>query len=266
MACALAETQVVGVASNVTFLSAVVAQPDFAAGKLDTGFIPRHEAQLLPPPQSAPDDALALAALHALLTQPAHPAAGDPHSPWRNSGGWRLNGTGLHVLRFRDGERTVSVTVHYLRDDWRLDLPGGAADARATLGNGGAVTAVVGDRTLRATVVRAQADIDVFLNGQRWRLVVDDPLEASGAAEHGAGRLTAPMPGKVLKLLVKAGDAVQRGAPLMVLEAMKMEHTIAAPADGTVSAVNFQAGEQVSEGAELLAFEANGTRAKGRRT
>ena len=114
--------------------------------------------------------------------------------------------------------------------------------------------------------MRGGNDIDVFADGHRWRLTVDDPLEASTATEHGAGRLTAPMPGKVLKLLVKAGDAVKRGAPLMVLEAMKMEHTIAAPADGTVTAVNFQVGEQVSEGAELLAFEATGKTAKGKQT
>ena len=266
MASALAETQVVGVASNVTFLSAVVAQPDFAKGELDTGFIPRHEAQLLPPPAPVPDDALALAAVHALLARSQEAArraqsSGDPNSPWHTTGGWRLNDTGRHALRFRDGERAVSVMVHYLKDGWRLDLPGGAVEARGKLGADGDLTATIGGRLVHATVVRGGNDIDVFAGGQRWRLTVDDPLEASAAAEHGAGRLTAPMPGKVLKLLVKAGDAVQRGAPLMVLEAMKMEHTIAAPADGTVTGVNFQAGEQVSEGAELLAFEAKGKKA-----
>ncbi|MCX7355754.1 MAG: hypothetical protein NTY59_13165 [Alphaproteobacteria bacterium] len=271
MAAALAETQVVGVASNVAFLSAVVAQPDFAKGQLDTGFIPRHEAQLLPPPQPVPDDALALAAIHALLARAETAAlraqsSGDPHSPWHSTGGWRVNDVGRHALRFRDGERVVAVMVHYLKDGWRLDLPGGAIEARGSLGTDGDIAATIGGRTLRATVVRGGNDIDVFADGHRWRLTVDDPLEASTATEHGAGRLTAPMPGKVLKLLVKAGDAVKRGAPLMVLEAMKMEHTIAAPADGTVTAVNFQVGEQVSEGAELLAFEATGKTAKGKQT
>ncbi|MGE0094710.1 MAG: acetyl-CoA carboxylase biotin carboxylase subunit [Alphaproteobacteria bacterium] len=271
MASALAQTQVVGVASNVTFLSAVVAQPDFAAGQLDTGFIPRHEAALLPPQAPAPDDALALAVLHEVLARAARAkaraaASGDPHSPWHTTGGWRLNDTGRHALRLRDGERTVEVMVHYRKDGWRLDLPGGVAEARGRLDADGDIAATIGGRTLHATVVRAGAEIDVFLGGQRWRLVVDDPLAAAAASEQGTGHLTAPMPGKVLKLLVQAGDTVARGAPLMVLEAMKMEHTIAAPADGTVTAVNFQAGEQVSEGAELLAFEANGKTAKGKRT
>jgi 3-methylcrotonyl-CoA carboxylase alpha subunit len=272
MAAALAATQVVGVASNVAFLSAVVAQPDFVAGQLDTGFIPRHEAALLPPPAPVPDDALAAAALHAVLARAERAraraaASGDPHSPWHSTGGWRLNDTGRHVLRFRDGERVVAVTVHYLKAGWRLELPGGAVDARGELGADGDVAAALGGRSLRATVVRAGAEIDVFLDGRRWRLMVDDPLAAAEAAEHGAGRLTAPMPGKVLKLLVQAGQSVKHGAPLMVLEAMKMEHTIAAPADGTVASVNFQAGEQVSEGAELLEFEAagEGKAAKGNR-
>ena len=263
MASALAGTQVVGVASNVAFLSAVVAQSDFAAGTLDTGFIPRHEAALLPPPSPVPDDALALAAIHALLARAETAArravsSGDPHSPWHSTGGWRLNDVGRHALRFRDGERGVAVMVHYLKDGWRLDLPGGAIEARGRLDADGDVAATIDGRTLRATVVREGNEIDVFADGRRWRLAVDDPLEAAASAEHGAGRLTAPMPGKVLKLLVGKGQAVARGAPLMVLEAMKMEHTIAAPADGTVTAVHFQAGEQVSEGAELLAFEAKG--------
>jgi 3-methylcrotonyl-CoA carboxylase alpha subunit len=80
-------------------------------------------------------------------------------------------------------------------------------------------------------------------------------LETAGGLEAAGGRLTAPMPGKVVSVLVAAGDGVKRGAPLIVLEAMKMEHTIAAPGDGEIRAVHFQAGDLVEEGADLLDFE-----------
>ena len=82
-----------------------------------------------------------------------------------------------------------------------------------------------------------------------------DPLDAAGELDDAGGRLTAPMPGKIISVQVKDGDVVTRGAPLVVLEAMKMEHTIAAPGDGRVVKIHYQAGDLVEEGADLLEFE-----------
>jgi 3-methylcrotonyl-CoA carboxylase alpha subunit len=88
------------------------------------------------------------------------------------------------------------------------------------------------------------------------RLRLIDPLGAAAEAEAGPGRMTAPMPGKVIQINVTPGQAVERGAPLMVLEAMKMEHAISAPADGKIAQVHYAVGDLVEEGAELIAFEA----------
>ena len=96
----------------------------------------------------------------------------------------------------------------------------------------------------------------VFLAGETWRLVEIDPLAAHEGDDSGAGSLTAPMPGRVTQLLVGTGDSVRRGEPLMIIEAMKMEHTVAAPVDGTVEAVRFAVGDLVEEGAELIALAA----------
>ena len=103
----------------------------------------------------------------------------------------------------------------------------------------------------------------VFFDGESWVFEAIDPLAPPVGADAAAGRLTAPMPGRVVQVLVWAGDAVRQGQPMMVVEAMKMEHTIAAPRDGTVAAVHFAPGELVEEGAELIAL-ADGDEAPGR--
>src|SRR5207249_9790645 len=95
----------------------------------------------------------------------------------------------------------------------------------------------------------------VFAATESWQLDEIDPLAPPARVDVTAGRLTAPMPGRVVELLVRPGEAVRRGQPLLVVEAMKMEHTIAAPRDGTVAAVNFATGDLVEEGVELIALE-----------
>jgi len=96
----------------------------------------------------------------------------------------------------------------------------------------------------------------VFLAGESWRLVEIEPLARAAGEDPTAGLLTAPMPGRVTQLMVEPGDHVRRGEPLIVIEAMKMEHTVAAPADGVVEAVRFAVGDLVEEGAELIALAA----------
>ena len=107
-------------------------------------------------------------------------------------------------------------------------------------------------------MVRHGGEITVLLPGGTHRLRLIDPLESTLTEAAGVGRMTAPMPGKVIKVYVAPGQAVIRGAPLIVLEAMKMEHSILAPADGKIAEVKFAAGDLVEEGAELIAFESEG--------
>ncbi len=258
---ALADYNIAGLATNVGFLSALAAHPAFGAGAVDTGFIERHRAELLPPAEAAPAEVLSLAAL-AVLLQRGHEVAaaarrsGDPFSPWHSTGGWRLNDDNHHDFTFKDGDAEVSVTVHYRRDGWTLDLPYGNVGLRGEMAPDGHIVAEIDGVRRAAMVVRNGFELTVLLDGRSWKLVLEDPAAAAENAEAGAGRLTAPMPGRVVQVLVEAGATVRRGQPLMVLEAMKMEHTIAAPADGTVGDIRFAAGDQVSEGDELIAFEA----------
>jgi 3-methylcrotonyl-CoA carboxylase alpha subunit len=259
---ALADTAILGVATNLGFLNRVVGDPDFAAAAIDTGFIDRHRDALLPPPQPVPDLALAAAALSRLLglaETAARSTAADRFTPWARLDGWRLNGTAApQTLVFRCGSDELAVEAIA---GWRLRL--GERDCQATAERrpDGRLTMTLDGRTQQLRVLEHDAELAVFQGGNGWHFTVVDPLLPPPGVDAGAGRLTAPMPGRVIQLLVVPGEAVRRGQPMMVIEAMKMEHTIAAPRDGVVEAVHYHAGDPVEEGAELIAL-AEGAKAK----
>ena len=262
---ALAEYQVAGLANNLQFLSAVVAHRAFAEahrdpGLLDTGLIERHRAELLPDGQPAGDVTLAVAVLSELLRADEEARArarssGDPHSPWHDSSGWRLNEDNFHVFTFTDGERKVPVTAHYRLAGYELELPGGRVMAKGELDGDGRLAVDLDGARMLGQVVRRGNELTVFVQGTSHRL----QLEALEALDDAAatGSLTSPMPGSVIDVLVKAGERVEKGAPLMLIEAMKMEHTIAAPAAGRVREIFFAKGDLVKEGVELLGFESD---------
>ena len=260
---ALAGTQALGVTTNLAFLAAVATHPAYVSGELDTGFIDRRGGELIPPAGPVSDEVLALASLAVLRLRDAEAQAqarrsGDPHSPWHQTTGWRLNVETHSRLVFREDEREVTVTVHYGPEGYRLELPGGDITARGRLEANGDLRAELGGRQVNATVVRQGQEVAVLIGAEQHRLLLHDPLALVGAAEAGGGRLTAPMPGRVTEVHVKPGVRVARGDPLLVLEAMKMEHTIAAPGDGRVTEVHYDAGALVEEGVELLALELEG--------
>jgi 3-methylcrotonyl-CoA carboxylase alpha subunit len=258
---ALAEYQVVGVTTNVEFLAAVAAHPAFAAGDLDTGFIERHRAVLFPETTPASDQVLALACLDVLLRRSAEAeqaaaASCDRWSPWHLTTGWQMNGDNHHLLTFRDGESAVRVTAHYRPAGYLLELPGGELQVRGKLSDDGDLLADLGGARIKATVVRHGDELTIVTHGRSNRLTLHDPLAHAGEQEVEGGRLTAPMPGKIVALLVEPGAVVERGTPLVILEAMKMEHTITAPREGVVAEIHFAVGAVVDEGVELLAFAA----------
>jgi 3-methylcrotonyl-CoA carboxylase alpha subunit len=265
LVAALDECEIAGLATNIAFLQRLAAHPAFAAAELDTGFIERHRAALLPEWQPAPDRALALAVLAVALdqantAQTAARRSADPHSPWAFADGWRMNDDGRQVLRLKDGAREVAVTLHYHRGrGYAIELPGGGRiEVAGGLGEDGMLSAELAGTRLTARLVRREAELSLFLAGARYRFQLIDPIAGAGLAETSEGRLSAPMPGKVVQVLTEAGARVKRGAPLLVIEAMKMEHSIAAPAEGVVERVNCRLGDQVEEGAELIAFKAGG--------
>ena len=253
---ALGETQIAGPVTNVDFLSALAAHPDIDAGTIDTGWVERHVAALVGGAAPVPDRVLAIASLDWLLRRKAAAARSpaDPHSPWDTASGWRLNHRAGHAFHYRDGEAERVVSAEFLADGYRL----GSVVATGERDAAGNLTATLDGVRTTATVVERGLDVTVFADGRCHRLRRHDPLDVSGADVVAGGRLTAPMPGRIAAVLVEPGTEVTRGAPLIVLEAMKMEHSITAPADGRVERVNYAAGDLVEEGAELVVFAVEG--------
>ena len=256
---ALADYQVAGLTTNIDFLSRLVACPAFAGADLDTGLIERQKDFLFPAAQAVPRDALLVATVGELLweqheAKAAAKLSGDPHSPWHARDGWRMNLSAARTISFKDGDALVDVHVRYRRDHWEISLAGQSTAARGKKLDGDRFAVELDDRRLIASVIAVDDKRTVFLQGSTWTLLRDDPLHRVDAGDSHGGGLTAPMPGKVVALLAQPGQKVEKGTPLLILEAMKMEHTITAPAAGTVKAFCYAAGEQVADGAALVEF------------
>ena len=180
----------------------------------------------------------------------------DRHSPWTHAGGWRLNARDQRTLYFEAAGHKLEVVLKGdARDTRRSTLI--YADQAAPFAytfNADDIRVDLGTRRTHGQVHREGDTFHVFHAGRHTVLQWLDPLSHAGESEGEGGKLTAPMPGKVIAVMVEPGSKVTRGTPLLVMEAMKMEHTIAAPADGVVSEVLYGIGEQVAEGAQLLAF------------
>jgi 3-methylcrotonyl-CoA carboxylase alpha subunit len=259
---ALAQTHVVGLATNVAFLRHVVRSPSFVRAQLDTALIPREQSLLFHQQPVALPLAVAAAVVQTLQNERA--AAGA--DPFSRADGWRSHGIFVRRFAFDDADQRVPAALTYGHDGalrlcvgeddgatdgpltWRVcaPVPGGAAHTAWTL------DLVFAGQAARAAVYLQGERVHVFTPAGARALVEVDLLAHAG--DHGAegGRITAPMPGKVVSFAVQVGDVVKQGQPLAVMEAMKMEHTIAAPADGTVTELLYSPGDQVAEGVELL--------------
>jgi 3-methylcrotonyl-CoA carboxylase alpha subunit len=257
---ALAQYRVVGVSNNVNFLSRLVALPSFANAELDTGLIEREHGLLFPPQEVVPDEVWLVAALAELLHEQRNAnakfaTAADRGSPWRALDGWRLNGRAERKLALRLQETVQEVVVVVVSGGYRLALNGRYVRASGTLGRGGAVHAQLDDSRINAAVVITGERRHVFYRGHSWPLALVNTLYVGGEGEDVEGGLRAPMPGKVVTLMAEPGAIVEKGTPLLVLEAMKMEHTITAPRKGKVVSFHVAEGDQVVDGADLVEFE-----------
>jgi 3-methylcrotonyl-CoA carboxylase alpha subunit len=257
---ALAETAVVGIPTNLGLLARIAAHPKFAAAAVDTGFIARHSDVLLSDPPKAPEIALAAAALARLLKlnaerQAAASVSDDPNSPWASIDGWRLNEEPYLEFSFHDRGEERTVIANPGGGSWLFQIGEKRIRGSAERRPDGALSIVLDGVHGRVTALAPGPEVMVLLAGEHWRLVEIDPLAIHEGEDPVAGRLTAPMPGRVTQLMVGVGDKVRRGEPLMIIEAMKMEHTVTAPADGTIAAVRFAVGDLVEEGAELISLD-----------
>ncbi len=254
MSDALSHYQVVGLTTNIAFLKRLVESVPFSTANLDTGLIERNQETLFPAPKPSSVDELALASVGVLAAEAGRAKASDK-DPWAQLNGWRMNVELQRTLEFTDLGQTVPVTVSYQQNGWKLGHANKAAPVTLVQQDGNDYTIRVDGKLVRGTVVIDGESVNVFFLGKHTVLPYNDPLAHAGQAEGEAGRLTAPMPGKIVAILVKKDDAVVKGTPLLIMEAMKMEHTIAAPRDGVIDELLYAVGDQVEEGTQLLAFQ-----------
>jgi 3-methylcrotonyl-CoA carboxylase alpha subunit len=245
---ALAQTRIVGLSTNVQFLRYVVRSPSFAKANLDTALIQREEAVLFRQEPVGLAMAGAAAVAKALLDERAMEGA----DPFSRRDGWRSHGVMERRFEFEFHGEPAKATLAYLHDGaLRLTIDEASGPLVFAETAQGIDVQFAGQRMTAA--VYAQGELDhVFTAKGATQILSIDLLAHAGEAQAEGGRLTAPMPGKVVSFAVKAGDKVSKGQPLAVMEAMKMEHTIAAPADGVVQELLYAPGDQVSEGSELL--------------
>ncbi|GAB4398012.1 MAG: acetyl/propionyl/methylcrotonyl-CoA carboxylase subunit alpha [Rhodoferax sp.] len=249
---ALAATHIVGLHTNVQFLRHVVQSPSFAQARLDTGLIAREAAQLFNQRRVAPDWAAAAVVAHTVQGERDTQTA----DPFTRADGWRVLGQLRRRFDFELGGEPISAQLTYLGGAaLRLRVGDAESDLRWTLQPDGALDLCWNDRRAPVHVYKKGDAAHVFTAQGAIEMIVIDRLAHAGEVHTEGGRLTAPMPGKVVSFAVQAGDVVKKGQPLAVMEAMKMEHTIAAPADGTVAELLYAPGDQVAEGAELLRLE-----------
>ncbi len=245
---ALAQTRIVGLSTNVQFLRHVVRSPSFAQANLDTALIPREAAVLFKQEPVGLPMAAAAAIAQTLLSEKATESA----DPFSRRDAWQSHGVTVRPFEFEFQGESAKAALTYLHDGGlQLSIGEVAGPLVFAKTEKGIDIQFVGQRL--SAEVFTQGEVDhVFTARGATQITAIDLLAHAGETHAEGGRLTAPMPGKVVSFAVKAGDKVEKGQPLAVMEAMKMEHTIAAPADGVVLELLYAPGDQVTEGAELL--------------
>ncbi len=250
---ALSQTHIVGLATNVQFLRYVVKSPSFANANLDTALIPREQAVLFKQEPLGMNVAVAACVAYTLHSEQQASSVYAWTDPFARRDGFRPFGVAQRRFAFDFHGEPVKATLGYLHDGaLHLQVGEEAASTLQFSAKGNAMDIQFAQQRHTVFLYQKGPVAHVFTAQGATQIIVIDLLAHFGATQAATGRLTAPMPGKVVSFAVKVGDAVKAGQALAVMEAMKMEHTIAAPKDGTVAELLYAPGDQVTEGAELL--------------
>jgi 3-methylcrotonyl-CoA carboxylase alpha subunit len=261
---ALDEVVALGLETNLPFLRRLIASSDFVVANLDTGFIARNEPFLLSSDQviQFPFVVLATAALLKSEEESRRIDDHDPYSPWSATSGWRLNSSYNRPLSWLSGDQTIDATLTYPAaatkpERYHLEANSESTDFEILESHDDYLAVQAGNRQIHGRIYRQLNTYDLSAEGEHVTLTLIDPLAYDQPADQEETKLTAPMPGRVVAVLVREGQIVPKGTPLIVMEAMKMEHTIVALADGRVDEILVKVADQVSEGAQLLHFTPN---------
>ena len=256
---ALLDYQVLGLQTNIAFLSRLVSTDSFRLAEFDTGFIEQHRHELFGEDTQLRERAVLIAAT-ALIPGLAgetttQSSESETQSPWALKNSWRMNTSAVHTIRIDDDISSYELSATRLDRGWALEYENNRHLVEARwLDSNRLQLELDGERIIVPVIIRHDS-IALCLRGREWKF----ELHAAGQGEDDTaaaqGKLVAPMPGSIVALQVAVGDTVRPGDLLMVLEAMKMEHSIVASAEATVSEIFFAVGDQVEEGQQLLSLE-----------
>ena len=268
MGRALETIEIAGLRANTAFLAKIVQSKAFVAGDIDTGFIDKHLESLLPASRAPAPELLALAAFHELAmretaVRSTADLAGDPYSPWATTDAWVLGGGRSETVSLITGDETWALNVRHNAGGWVIDVNGTPFMVSGVVEDS-RMTVLINERRQVAGVIETPHGFVLMQSGASYEFARPDPLDVDLEEGSSSSRFTAPLPGKIIQVLVKPGDVVRKGSALVVLEAMKMEQTIQAQSDGTVALVAVSEGDQVEAGATLVAFEEPGESADGK--
>jgi len=246
MSKALRATVVAGLKTNLEFLGRIIDHPTFAKADIDTGFIERHRDYLMPEGKVADHNILALASMAEL----------EPHQtgpdPWGFSDGWRMNLNLQTLLTFVDHDEKREIQVTYRKKGFHLLIEGDELEVQILRHDGVELDIAVNGHKVSAKVIQNGQDFTIFHGATVSYLHHYLPGAEGEDEDSGGGVIITPMPGKVSQVMVKDGEVVEAGQPLMILEAMKMEHTIKAQISGTIEGFALAAGDQVADGQILI--------------
>ena len=255
---ALELTEVAGVTTNRDFLLRILTHPNFATARIDTHFIDQHQSDLfadLPPPSAA---AIVVAVLFLLSrrSQSKAVASDEPNSPWRTHDAFRMNLPNREQAHINVADDEQVIEVEHLEDGFLLGLAETHTRCFVDSVNGAEIAVRMDADRFSARVIVDTSRIDVFLDGRQYVLGHRDLLQSEALDEAAASGLAAPMPGVVLEVFVEVGQELTAGSSIMLIEAMKIEHTITAPFDGYIHEIRFKAGDQITaEGVALAVME-----------
>jgi len=253
LSTALSDYRIGGTVTNLEFLYNLATTQAFAQADLDTGFIEKHADSIFHSRAQDIERDIPIAAIALLLhkQQARSIAPSDPFSPWQHPTGWRLNEPNLHKFTLNLHQQDHEISVEQCSDGYKVSANGKTVVISGELVKDQLRFDLLGHRQ-RAVLAATDDGFTLYLpeGACHFHEVTPDTGESSAAGA--AGSLTAPMNGTIVTLLVEAGSEVEADTALLVMEAMKMEHTIRAPAAGTVDSFYFQPGELVDGGAELL--------------
>ncbi len=262
---ALSEYRINGVTTNIDFLYNLATSKPFITEDIDTGFIEKNHALIFHDTEQELINELPIAALYLVLSieknaQKLAQQSNDPHSPWHQASAWRLNEAHMHslVLSHSNNEYEISVEQRRQGTDafYLININGQQFDCQGTL-NGDTIIVNVNGHRSQATVSQNENSISLYRSNGVFNFTHVLPDCGQQDVDESHGGLTAPMNGTMVSVLVKAGEYVEKNQALVIMEAMKMEHTIKAPSNGCVDEIFFSSGEMVDGGAALLAFTAS---------